>query len=123
MRIVVRHVPLPTHPDAWSAAAAAVCAEHLPRSSEYLNSLYRSHELSASTCEDLAVAHGADREVFRSCVADRQTAERIAADTAMFESVHGDGVPLLYVGRRRMAGAQTSQELSRAITEVARGLR
>ena len=120
VRVVLRHVPLRMHPDAPTAARAAVCAEALPGYDAYVHALYGSQDLGELACEEVAAAHGADRETFRACVANPATDRRIARDTAMLDALGGDGVPLLYVGRRRMDGSQTRRDLEAAIDEAAR---
>lgn len=120
VRVVLRHVPLRMHPDAPTAARAAICAEALPGYDAYVRALYASPDLGEAACEELAVERGAEREAFRRCVADPSTERRIARDTGMLDQLGGDGVPLLYVGRRRMDGSQTRRDLESAIDEAAR---
>ncbi|HSO38815.1 MAG TPA: thioredoxin domain-containing protein [Labilithrix sp.] len=120
VRVVLRHVPLRMHPDAPSAARAAVCAESLPAYDDYVRALYASNDLGDASCEELAVERGANRETFHACVADPATERRIAGDTRMLDALQGDGVPLLYVGRRRMDGSQTRRDLAAAIDDAAR---
>ena len=119
VRVVLRHVPLRMHPDAPTAARAAICAEALPAYDDYVRALYASHDLGEASCEELAVERGANRQAFRACVADPATERRIAGDTGMLDQLEGDGVPLLYVGRRRMDGSQTHRDLAAAIDEAA----
>jgi protein-disulfide isomerase len=120
VRVVLRHVPLHMHPDAPTAARAAICAEALPAYEDYVRALYASQDLGEAACEELAVERGASREAFRACVADPATERRIARDTGMLDQLRGDGVPLLYVGVRRMDGSQTRRDLEAAIDDAAR---
>ena len=120
VRVVLKHVPLRMHPDAPTAARAAICAEALPAYDDYVRALYASHDLGEAACEELAVERGANREAFRACVVDPATEGRIARDTGMLDQLGGDGVPLLYVGGRRMDGSQTRHDLAAAIDEAAR---
>ncbi len=120
VRVVLRHVPLSMHPDAPTAAHAAICAEGLPAYDDYVRMLYASNDLSPETCEDLAVERGAERETFHACTASPATADRVRRDTAMLDQLGGDGVPLLYVGRHRMDGSQTRRDLAAAIDAAAR---
>jgi len=119
VRVVLRHVPLSMHPDAPAAARAAICAEALPAYEDYLRALYASNDLGEASNEELAVERGANRETFHACVADPATAARIASDTRRLDELGGDGVPLLYVGRRRMDGSQTRRDLASAIMAAA----
>jgi predicted DsbA family dithiol-disulfide isomerase len=53
--------------------------------------------------------------MFRRCISDRATDARIERDTAMYEAVGGDGVPLLFVGRTRLDGMQSRSSLEAAL--------
>lgn len=120
VRVVTRHVPLHMHPDAQTAARAAVCVESSTAYDDYLHALYAAPDLGEVACEELAAARGVNRDAFRACVADPATDRRIASDTRLLDQVGGDGVPLLYVGRRRLEGSQTQRDLASAIDEAAR---
>lgn len=119
VRVVVRHVPLPRHPDARTAARAAVCVEKLTPllTSDYVHALFTSPDLSEATCEELAVERGVDRARLQRCLADPSTDARIEHDIAMFDALGGDGVPLMYVDRARLEGAQSSAALETAVDE------
>jgi predicted DsbA family dithiol-disulfide isomerase len=122
VRVVVRHVPLPRHPDARTAARAAVCVEALTHrgqtwvaQDDYVHALFAARDLSEAACEELAVEHGVDRDRFQRCLAEPSTDARIEHDIAMFDAARGDGVPLLYVGKMRLDGGQSSRTLEAAI--------
>jgi len=123
VRVVIRHVPLPRHPDARTAARAAVCVERLTNAlhDDYVHALFEAPDLSEQACEDLAIERGVDRDEFRRCLSDPSTDARIEQDLAMFDAVEGDGVPLLYVGRTRLEGAQTRGSLEAAIDAAIAG--
>lgn len=117
VRVVVRHVPLPRHPDARGAARAAVCVERITNAltDDYVHALFEAQDLSEQACEDLAIERGVDRDKYQRCLADPATDARIEQDLAMFDAIKGDGVPLLYVGRTRLEGAQPRGSLEAAI--------
>jgi predicted DsbA family dithiol-disulfide isomerase len=115
VRVVTRHVPLHMHPDARTAARAAVCTETLVAHDAVLDALYRAPDLGEAACAEIAVEHGADRAAFDRCVADPSTDARIDRDTAIFHSIGGDGVPMLYVDRTLLDGAQSRRSLEAAI--------
>jgi predicted DsbA family dithiol-disulfide isomerase len=108
-------VPLASHPHAYTAARAAVCAEVLATPGDYAAALFEASALTEEACEELAASRGTDREAFRRCLRDPATAARIERDTNEFESIGGDGVPLLYVGRLRLEGEQSQGDLETAI--------
>jgi predicted DsbA family dithiol-disulfide isomerase len=123
VRVVHRHVPLERHPDARTAARAAVCVELLapPLADDYAHALFETNDLSEAGVEALATERGIDANRFRRCVSDPTTDARLEQDLAMFEAVRGDGVPLLYVGRARLDGAQSSASLAAALDDAAAG--
>jgi predicted DsbA family dithiol-disulfide isomerase len=120
VRVVLRHVPLRRHPDARTAARAAICVEAIApeESFAYAHALMNANDLSEHACAEIAVQHRVDRDVFERCTHDSKTEERIARDTAMFDALGGDGVPLLYVGGARLDGAQTRGSLESALDEA-----
>jgi protein-disulfide isomerase len=125
VRLVIRHVPLQRHPDARTAARAAVCFEaNVARDAtgrtsvlfnEYVHALMTAPDLSEGACETMAEEHGISRDAMRRCLADASTDARIERDLALFDAVHGDGVPLLFIGRTRLEGAQTQSALEDAL--------
>lgn len=120
VRVVLRHVPLPRHPDARTAASASICVERLspPSALAYAHALFTASDLGSDACEEAAAALGVDRTAFRACLASSATAERIAEDIALFDAVDGDGVPLLYIGKTRLEGAQSTGSLRSAINRA-----
>jgi predicted DsbA family dithiol-disulfide isomerase len=118
VRVVLRHVPLRMHPDARTAARAAVCTESLPARDAVVDALYRAPDLGEAACEQIALDHGADRAAYGRCVADPATDTRIDADTATFRALGGDGVPMMFVDRMLLDGSQTRLRLEAAIDEA-----
>jgi predicted DsbA family dithiol-disulfide isomerase len=123
VRVAIRHVPLPRHPDARTAARAAICVERLTSAltEDYVHALFESPDLSEAACEELAVERGVDRDRYQRCLADPATDARLEQDLAMFDAVKGDGVPLLYVGGTRLDGAQSRSRLETAIDDAIGG--
>jgi predicted DsbA family dithiol-disulfide isomerase len=117
VRVVLKHVPLRQHPDARTAARASICVEQISPdvAAAYASALMHANDLSEQACAEIAVQHRVDRALFDRCTHDSTTEERIARDGAMFEALEGDGVPLLYVGRSRLDGAQTRSGLEPAL--------
>jgi protein-disulfide isomerase len=134
VRLVIRHVPLPRHPDARSAARAAVCFETItaaPRLhsenvapdatrttvlfQEYVHALMTSPDLSEAACERIAEEHGVSRDAMQRGLSDSATDARLEKDLLLFDMVHGDGVPLLFIGKTRLEGAQSRSSLEAAL--------
>lgn len=120
VRVVIRHVPLRMHPDARTAARAAVCTESLASREAVVDALYRAPDLGEAACEEIALEHGAERAAYQRCVADPVTDQRIDRDTAMFRELGGDGVPMMFVDRTLLDGSQTRRTLETAIDEALR---
>jgi predicted DsbA family dithiol-disulfide isomerase len=123
VRVVIRHVPLRMHPDARTAARAAICGEAHGAGEDLVGALYRAPDLGEQAVEELVLARGVDRETYRACLADPATDARITRDTAMLDELGGDGVPLLYVGRTRLDGSQSRRGLERAIEDASLEIR
>lgn len=123
VRVVLKHVPLRRHPDARAAARGAICVEALAphELAAFSRDLMTSPDLSERAIAEAAVQHRVDREQYDRCVHDSKTEERIERDTAMFDAVGGDGVPLLFVGRVRLEGGQTRSSLEAALDDEGAG--
>ena len=113
VRVVLAHVPLRSHPDAPNAAKASICAE--AQGIDLGHALVASADLSERTCESLAVKIGANPELYRLCLDAPSTRERLQRDEALYEAIEGDGVPILFIGKTRLDGQQSSAVLLAAI--------
>ena len=62
VRVVLRHVPLRQHPDARSAARAAICVERIANavSEDFDRALFEAPDLSEAACEAMAVERGVE---------------------------------------------------------------
>lgn len=121
VRVVIRHVPLKIHPDARTAARAAVCGETLgardANGMDLVHALFAASDLGEKATEALVVERGVDRDAYQKCLADPATDARIDREDHMLEEVGGEGVPLLFVGRTRLDGAQSRAALASAIDD------
>lgn len=120
VRVVLAHVPLPQHPDARTAARAAICVETITSAltTDYAHALFETQDLSEAACEELAVVRGVDRDRFRECLASPVPEARLARDLAAYEAAKGDGVPLIYVGGERIDGAPPPGVLETALDDA-----
>jgi len=120
VRVVFRHVPLPRHPDARTAARAMVCVERIAPAlvDDYAHALVEAQDLSEAALKELALERGVAGDRYERCLADTATEMRIEHDLAMFDAVRGEGVPLLYIGRTRLDGAQSREALEAALDEA-----
>ena len=121
VRVVLKHVPLRRHPDARTAARAAICVEAVAPASlpSFVHALMTASDLSERGCAEIATRQpGVDGAQYERCTRDTSTEQRIEKDTALFDAVDGDGVPLLFVGRTRLEGAQSRSSLETALDDA-----
>jgi protein-disulfide isomerase len=123
VHVVRKLVPLTRiHPHALDAARAACCADMLGKGDAMAQALFRApvDELTSSGCERIARGLGLDPGRYAACLTDPETAERIAMDRKDFErsASKGDGLPLLWIGERKLMGAQGAEALRRALDEA-----
>lgn len=120
VHIVRKLVPLVRlHPHAMDAARAACCAEILGKGDAMAAALFRApiEQLTSVGCEKIAMALGLDEARYTSCIADPKTDERIAADRRVFDRAasKGDGLPLLWIGDKKIMGAEDASALRHAL--------
>jgi protein-disulfide isomerase len=123
VRVVRKLVPLTRiHPHALDAAKAACCGEVLGKGDAMADALFRApvDELTPQGCEKIASELGLDPNKYAACVADPKTSERLASDREAFDrsAAKGDGLPLLWIGEKKMMGAQEAESLRRALDEA-----
>lgn len=121
VRVVLRHVPLRSHPDARTAAKTAICAEKLLPSDAAkatIDALFRATDLSEPTCIDIVARQGASADDVRACMSAPATDERLSQDEALYVASDGDGVPLLYVGTQRLDGEPSRSVLASALDKA-----
>jgi protein-disulfide isomerase/uncharacterized membrane protein len=123
VRVVRKLVPLTKiHPHALVAARAACCGEMLGKGDAMADALFRTpiDELTEDGCQHIATDLGLDPARYAQCLADPGTSARIAADRADFDRTasKGDGLPLLWIGERKLMGTQDKEELARALDQA-----
>ena len=123
IRIVRKLVPLTRiHPHALSAAKAACCADALGKGDAMADALFQVsvEDLTPDGCAKIAESLGLPLDRYRECVASPETDARLAKDRHDFDqsAKKGDGLPLMWVGARKMMGAQDEAAVSRALGEA-----
>ncbi len=123
VRIVFEHVPLPRHPDARTAARAAICVETLAKAltEDYAHALYAATDLSEAACEDLAIERGVDKAKYEDCLASPAVERRLTHDLETFDEVGGDGVPLMFIGHKRIEGMPPKSDIEDALHAALQG--
>jgi protein-disulfide isomerase/uncharacterized membrane protein len=123
VHVVRKLVPLTRiHPHALVAARAACCADLQGKGDDMADALFHApvEDLTPEGCRKIASALGLDLTRYAACLADPKTAERIIIDRAMFDSAaeKRDGLPLLWIGERKISGLRDPSELQRALDEA-----
>ena len=113
------HRPLDQHPNAETAARAAVCAEAQGRGEAMADRLF-SVELSPEAISAAAQALRLDPAGFDACMASEQTSERLARDAALLPDEELQGLPTTYVGTQRFIGVPTELALRDAFERAKR---
>jgi uncharacterized membrane protein/protein-disulfide isomerase len=120
VHVVRKLVPLTRiHPHAMDAARAACCAEALGKGDAMADALFRVpvEELTSAGCAKIATTLGLDEADYVACISDPKTDERIATDRRAFDraAAKGDGLPLLWIGEKKIMGAEEPDALRRAL--------
>jgi protein-disulfide isomerase/uncharacterized membrane protein len=120
LRIVRKQVPLRMHPHARDAAKAACCAEELGHGDDFAQALFSTpvDQLTPDGCETTAEKLGIDRTKFHECVQSTRVEDRLKADTDTFRSVHGHGLPTIWVDDEELKGEQSTEDLEDAVTRA-----
>lgn len=132
LRIVWKHRPLPIHPQAQSAAAAAEAAREQGKFWPMHGKLFENQrQLGPELYERLARELGLNAARFRASMADPKVAARIDADDRQAQSVGAGGTPTMFLNCRKVVGALPperlrpilQEELSKAERLVAAGVK
>jgi len=113
--------PLASHPNSFSAAVAAACAEAQDSGDQMADALFRADALDPAEIERIAAALGLDRVAFADCRADPATRARVEGERALLALGGMPMTPKLYVGGTRIVGAQPDLVLRDAFERAARG--
>jgi predicted DsbA family dithiol-disulfide isomerase len=114
-------VPLTSlHPHAATAARAATCGETLGKGDEMAAVLISAPpaDLTDDGCTKMAVGVGLDENAFRTCLAAPETQKKIESDEADFKAVNGHGLPMIWIGKDLVEGAQGPDRLREAMDKA-----
>jgi protein-disulfide isomerase len=106
VRLVFRQFPLPFHPNARGAALASLAAHEQGKFWEFHDLLFKNQDaLGAQALKDHAKAAGLDVAAFESASQAPATADRVAEDMRLGQSVHVQGTPTMFVNGQRVPNA------------------
>jgi predicted DsbA family dithiol-disulfide isomerase/uncharacterized membrane protein len=115
------NVPLPSHPNARTAARAYCCAEDQGKGEEMADALFRSTDLSPEACERLALSLGLSPASYRACVTSAGTDARIDEQSQRARNAGLAGLPTVWIGDKGFVGLQPIATLRAAFAEAAHG--
>ena len=116
----VKHVPLEKHAGAKRAAEVAICAEAQGKLAPVHEALMGGAGADDESVLDLAQRAGLDVEAFKACLRSDVPKERIAHDIEEWEAAGGDGLPMLFIQRKKFVGLVDVDPLERALREASR---
>jgi len=107
IRLVYRHLPLTSiHPDAMSAAEAAMCAGEQDAYWAYHDKLFSSETLGNSTYLQYAQDLGLDMTGFESCLDTRKYQQQVQADSDFAINLGIRSTPTFFINGLAVVGAQ-----------------
>lgn len=121
IRLVWKHFPLPIHREATKAAEAAQCAAMQNQFMPYADILFeKQSEWGKAGGErrfkDYAWrVRGMDARAFARCIDEKQSAEKVALDTALAEDFVIESAPATFVNREFVSGAAPYTDLKSLI--------
>lgn len=124
IRLVWKHFPLPIHREATKAAEAAQCAAMQNQFMPYADILFEKQaEWGRAGGErrfkDYAWrVRGLDARAFARCIDEKQSAEKVASDTALAEDFVIESAPATFVNREFVSGAAPYIDLKTLIDDA-----
>lgn len=106
VQLAFRHNPLTAkHPQAMTAAEAALCAGQQGKFWEIHAALFRNPmNLTHADLVERAADAGLDLARFSACLASGQTAKQVEDDMAIARAIGLSGTPAFLIGRRQVDG-------------------
>lgn len=119
VRIVFRNLPLTQiHPNAKTAAEAAVCADRQGKFWEMHDAMYEDQSaLSADSLESTAARLGLNRASFTACLEDGAAARSLEIDGKAALELGLDGTPYFFINGRPLDGDVPIEKFEHVIAE------
>jgi len=116
LRVVYRQFPIDTHPSAYGAAVASLCADEQGAFWEMHDLMFREQDqLDIESLKEKADRLGLDRASFDACLASDRFQDQIQDDMREASSLGVDGTPAVFVNGIPLPGGavpyQTAVEI------------
>jgi protein-disulfide isomerase len=123
IRFVYRNLPLPAtmHPDAMSAAIAALCANDQNAFWDYHDKLFSSETLGEKTYIQYATDLGLNVDEFTSCLSSGKHDKFIQQDTDFSSNLGVQSTPTFFVNGLAIVGAQPLSSFTQVIDKELAG--
>jgi protein-disulfide isomerase len=122
IRVVARHFPLASHPDAAMAAQAAVCADDQERYWEYHDLLFdNQQELDAASLRRYAAQLGLDTVQFDRCLKTGGGRETVDQDLTEAAQAGISSTPGIVINGYWIAGSPSLTYLEEVIAALEKG--
>jgi protein-disulfide isomerase len=118
IKVAFKHQPLPFHPNAKPAAAAAMAAHEQDKFWEYHDKLFANQRaLDRASLEKYAEELKLDMGKFKAALDSGKYNALIEADSAEGSRVGANGTPTFFINGRTLVGAQPVDAFKRMIDE------
>ena len=122
IRLVYRHFPLTSiHPDAMSAAEAAMCAGEQDAYWPYHEKLFSSESLGNSTYVQYAQDLGLNMTTFEACLSDHKYQQAVQADSDFAVNLGIRSTPTFFINGLAVVGAQPLEVFQQVIDKELAG--
>jgi uncharacterized membrane protein/predicted DsbA family dithiol-disulfide isomerase len=115
-------VALPSHPHSRLPARLFACACAQEKGKEMAQLLFAAPQLSPDACDRLAASIGLPAEAMHSCANARAAERQLDATIAWVRRASPQGVPVVWVGDKKLFGVQSLAALQEAVAQAERQL-
>ncbi|NLX19684.1 MAG: thioredoxin domain-containing protein [Desulfobulbus sp.] len=117
LRIVFKHLPLPMHPQAETAALAAIAAQKQGKFWEMHDALFQNTTWTPNTVNETALQIGLNMEQYRTAMSSPQTFEQLAKDKSDAQAAEVTATPSLFINGRPVRD-RSLPNLQKMVTEA-----
>src|SRR5215207_5184582 len=122
IKMVYRHLPLTSiHPDAMSAAEAAMCAGEQDSYWQYHEKLFSSESLGNSVYLQYAQDLGLNTTMFEACLTDHKYQQAIEKDSSFAIDLGINSTPTFFINGLAVVGAQPLDVFKQVINKELAG--